>query len=312
MKPLHFAVCAVLMFAPMSIAAEKPHVVFVTGDEEYRSEESMPMIAKILAKEHGFRCTMCYALDKDGTINPSRLDHIDGLDALKDADLMIMFTRWRNLPDEQFQKIQDYANSGRPMIGFRTASHAFKFNGGPNAKWNDAFSQNIFGQKWITHHGHEKGEFLTDVTIVDAQKKNPILRGVEPFKVPSWLYHVQGGGDELTGDCVPLLDGKSLVSGHERAKKTDRYPLVQPVAWTKSFTGTSGKKSKVFFTTLGHPSDFKAESMRKLVVNAVYWTLNMEEKIPEKGTKVDFVVPYEPTNASAGGHRKSQKPQPIE
>jgi len=308
--------CWIALFAlamtGVATAAEKQHIVFVTGDEEYRSEESMPMMAKILAEQHGFRCTVCYALADDGTINPTRLDNIAGLEALKTADLMVMFTRFRALPDDQLQLILDYANSGKPMIGFRTTSHAFLYKSSPNNKWNDAFGRNIFGQKWITHHGHEKGEFLTAVTPIAEQKDNPILRGIEPFSVPSWLYHVTGGGDKLEGDCTLLLEGKSLVSGHEKAKRTERYPTTQPVAWTKGYMGTSGKTAKVFFTTLGHPHDFRADAMRKLVVNAVYWSLGREAEIPATGSKADLIGKFDLTTAASGGNRKGIKPQPIE
>ncbi|MHC4265995.1 MAG: hypothetical protein ACYSUK_08690, partial [Planctomycetota bacterium] len=98
------------------------HIVFVTGDEEYRSEEAMPQMAKILAKHHGFKCTVLFAIDKEtGEINPDVLDNIPGLEALEKADLMILFTRMRELPDEQMKYIIDYTNSGKPIIGIRTA-----------------------------------------------------------------------------------------------------------------------------------------------------------------------------------------------
>src|SRR5438132_1400531 len=102
------------------------HVVLVSGDEEYRSEEALPQLAKILAKHHGFRCTVLFAIDpQTGEINPEINDNIPGLEALKTADLMVIFTRFRNLPDDQLQHIADYVDSGRPIVGLRTATHAF-------------------------------------------------------------------------------------------------------------------------------------------------------------------------------------------
>ena len=116
------------------------HIVFVTGDEEYRSEESMPQLAKILAVHHGFKCTVLFAIDpKDGTINPNQSDNIPGLEALQTADLMVLFTRFRDLPDEQMKQIIDYTNSGKPIVALRTATHAFLFNkhkNGPYAKYS--------------------------------------------------------------------------------------------------------------------------------------------------------------------------------
>ena len=105
-------------------------VVLISGDEEYRSEESLPQLAKILANRHGFTCTVLFAIDpKDGTINPNISNNIPGLEALDKADLMIIFTRFRDLPDEQMKHVADYVDSGRPVIGLRTATHAFNIKG---------------------------------------------------------------------------------------------------------------------------------------------------------------------------------------
>src|SRR5207245_4364627 len=101
-------------------------IVLVSGDEEYRSEEALPQLGKILAMRHGFKCTVLFAIDpKDGTINPDVNNNIPGLEALDRADLMIIFTRFRDLPDEQMKHVVDYVESGRPIIGLRTATHAF-------------------------------------------------------------------------------------------------------------------------------------------------------------------------------------------
>ena len=105
------------------------HVVLVSGDEEYRSEEALPQLAKILATRHGFKCTVLFAIGKDGTIDPNRNDNIPGLEALRSADLMIIATRFRNLPDDQMKEVVDYVESGRPIIGMRTATHAFNLAG---------------------------------------------------------------------------------------------------------------------------------------------------------------------------------------
>ena len=111
--------------------AKGKHVVLVAADEEYRSEEMLPQMAKILAKHHGFKCTVLFAIDrKDGTINPNQNDNIPGLENLKSADLLVLFARWRKLPDEQMKAIVDYIESGRPIIGMRTATHAFNLSGG--------------------------------------------------------------------------------------------------------------------------------------------------------------------------------------
>src|SRR6266849_8573377 len=107
------------------------HIVLVSGDEEYRSEETLPQLAKILANHHGFKCTVLFAIDRqDGTVNPNQRDNIPGLEALQKADLMVIFTRFRELPDEQMKHIVQYVDSGRPIIGLRTATHAFAYKQG--------------------------------------------------------------------------------------------------------------------------------------------------------------------------------------
>src|SRR6516225_1657436 len=104
------------------------HIVLVAADDEYRSEELIPQLAKILAKHHGFRCTVLFAIDRhDGTINPAQRDNIPGLEALDRADLLVMFLRFRELPDDQMKRILDYANSGKPIVALRTSTHPFRY-----------------------------------------------------------------------------------------------------------------------------------------------------------------------------------------
>jgi type 1 glutamine amidotransferase len=299
--------------SPAAPNTDPPHVVFVTGDEEYRSEESMPMLARILHRDFGFRVTVCYALDKDGTINPNNLENISGLEALDGADLLVMFTRFRKLPDDQLRHIVRFAESGKPMVGFRTATHAFRYGTGPHAAaMDEAWPIKVFGQKWITHHGHfgDGHELLTEVAINPEFKVHPILRGVEPFQAYSWLYHVEGGGDRLSGDCQRLLIGKAKKTSHE--KELSRYPLTNPVAWTKTASGQGGLPARVFFTTLGHPFDFKQAPMRKLALNGILWALAMEDKIPPDGAKEEIVGDYAPNNSGFGDKFKpGRRPEPI-
>lgn len=293
-----------------------PHVVFVTGDEEYRSEESMPMLAKLVKRELNAKVTVCYALDSLGIIDPNNTDHIAGIEALERADLMVIFTRYRTLPENERNYIVDYVESGKPIVGFRTATHAFKYeNDSSLTYWNDEWPAKVFGQQWITHHGHfDDGKFpVTDVTAIPAQKTHPILKGFEPFEAYSWLYHVDGGDWELQGDSKPLLTGHSTKSQHEIDGNLDKFPLDNPVAWTKSYTGNSGKKARVFFTTLGHPYDFKLPVVRKIALNGIYWALGKEKEIPENGASVNLDDNYDPNNSGFGKRYKpNMKPQSID
>lgn len=291
-----------------------PHIVFVIGDEEYRSEESMPMLAKILKRELGAKITLCYSVDSTGTVDPNRLDHIAGLEALETADLMVVFARFRALPDSELRYITSYAESGRPMVGFRTATHTFLYQDSSMMHMNNEWPTKVFGQQWITHHGHfEDGHGrLTSVSIL-PNASTPILNGVEPFEAYSWLYHVDGGDWKLYGDSQPFLQGRSLRSNHEQNDRLDKFPLTNPVAWTKTYTGESGKAARVFFTTLGHPYDFKIESMRKLAVNGIYWALGRESDIPAAGVNAEFVDAYEPNNSGFGDKFKpGMKPLVID
>src|SRR5690606_21215794 len=106
------------------------HIVFISGDEEYRSEEALPQLAKILSVHHGFKTTVLFAQDstKPGIINANYSYNIPGLDALNTADMMVIFTRFRALPADQMQHIDNYLRSGKPVMGIRTATHAFNFN----------------------------------------------------------------------------------------------------------------------------------------------------------------------------------------
>src|SRR5262249_28765032 len=157
----------------------------VSGDEEYRSEEALPQLAKILAKHHGFRCTVLFAIDsKDGTINPNQTNNIPGLEALKTADLMVIFTRFRDLPADQMKHIVDYVESGRPIVGMRTATHAFNPRtdktyaryGWQNKEWEGGFGRQILGETWISHHG-QHGKQSTRGIVAKGMENHLILRG---------------------------------------------------------------------------------------------------------------------------------------
>lgn len=279
------------------------HVVLVAGDEEYRSEESLPMLAQLAQRELGIRATVCLPRAADGTVDPQRLDHVDGLRVLDSADALVLFTRFRALPDDELRPLVAHAALGRAIVGFRTATHAFAYPAdGPNAKYNAEWPRTTFGQRWIAHHGHfDDGEApLTQVALVDAAKDHPILRGVAPFRAYSWLYHVDGGGDALNAVKDVLLQGTAL-----RSKLADetRFPRTQPVAWTRE-DPRGGGEGRVFFTTLGHPFDFREESMRRLALHGLAWALGRPDAIPPAGLDVRVEPPFEPSNSGIGGHRR--------
>lgn len=303
LTPLTFVLSILFLASSCSrkIDFRSKHIVFVSGEEEYRSEESFPMIARILERETGAKVSFCFSVDSSGYIDPNNTKHIAGLEKLKDADLMVIFARFRALPREELKYIQDYVESGKPILGLRTSTHSFLYQEDSLKYMNNEWPTKVFGQQWITHHGHfDDGNKPLTKVYLNSIKKQTILNGVKPFDAYSWLYHVDGGEWKLQGDCNILLQGKSLKSNHEMEGNLEKFPLTNPVAWTKTYTTNSGKSSKVFFTTLGHPYDFKDVSMRKLLLNSILWALDAENKIPENGINADPVYNYEPSNSGFG------------
>jgi type 1 glutamine amidotransferase len=297
------------------------HIVLVSGDEEYRSEETLPALAKILAKHHGFKCTVLFAIDPaDGTINPNKNDNIPGLEALKTADLMILFVRWRNLPDEQMKHIIEYTEAGKPVIGLRTSTHAFKLaNSKDYAKytWDSkvkgyekGYGKQVLGETWVSHHGGH-GSQSTRGLIVKDQEKHPIVKGIKDGDIwgPTDVY---GVNLPLPGDSQPLVLG-AVLSGmkatDEPVKDKKNEPMM-PIAWTKSYETESGKKGRVFTTTMGASQDFESEGLRRLLVNASYWAMGMEEKIADK-SKVDLVGTFEAHPFKNNGFTKGVKPADL-
>ncbi len=288
------------------------HTVLLAGDDEYRSEELIPQLARILAVHHGFKCTVLFAINKDdGTIDPSTLDNIPGLELLENADLMVMFLRWRELPDEQMKRIIDYTNSGKPIIGLRTSTHPFNYTKHPDSPYarysyqskdpEGGYGREVFGETWVSHYGQHQRE-STRGLIAKGMENHPIVRGVEDIWGPSDVY----GLTTLHGDCKPVVMGQVLVGMNPEDEPKAGKELV-PIAWTKTYAGGKGKTARVFTTTMGHGGDLKSEGFRRLLVNACYWALGMEDKTPAK-SKVDFVGDYEPNPIGLGQHKKGLKP----
>ena len=271
-----FLFCAVFnsAFAQIKI---KPLVVFVTGDHEYSGEETLPLIAAELEKNYGLNTKVLKA-----SPNQNAENNIPGLEILAKADLVVFFLRWRQLPVKQLEFIDKYLKSGKPVMGFRTSTHAFNFpKGHESEKWNTfgEFALNAppgwGGKAGHTHYGHKS---TTDVSVIEAAKKHPILRGISPnFHVSSWLYRVLP--DYPTKGSEWLLMGKSV--------NPDKEAIENPVAWT----GKNSFGAKIFMTTLGHPEDFQVADFQRLIINAIHWELG--KKVPTKWKgKIEINVPY--------------------
>lgn len=296
------------------------HVVLISGDEEYRSEEGLPQLGRILAKHHGFKCTVLFAVDKDGTINPNNVSNIPGTEALKTADLLIILTRFRDLPDEQMKPIVEYLEAGKPVIGLRTATHAFlfrnnktyaKYGDNSNEKdWEGGFGRRVLGEKWISHHG-KHGSQGTRGIVAPGEEKNPILRGIKDGDIFG-TTDVYGVRLPLPGDSKPLVMGQvteTLKSDSKPVEGKVNDPMM-PVAWTKTYEITPKHSGRVFTTTMGASQDLESEGLRRLLVNAAYWATGMEDKIPEKA-KVDIVGEYKPRPFGNNGFEKGKKPEDL-
>ena len=290
------------------------HVVLVSGDEEYRSEEALPQLGKILARRHGFRCTVLFSINpEDGTIDPNNQRNIPGLEALAAADLMILALRFRDLPDEQMRHIVAYVDSGKPIIGMRTATHAFNVKTSKtyakydfqSKEWDGGFGRQILGETWINHHGAH-GRESTRGVIAKGAEAHPIVRGCEAVWGPTDVYTVRL---PLPERCRPLmmgqvLDGMKPLDKPVTGKKND--PMM-PVAWVTSYKGKQGRTGRVFTTTMGASTDLQSSGTRRMLVNAVYWCVNLEDKISPQA-KVDVVGKYAPTPFGFGKFTKGVKP----
>jgi hypothetical protein len=292
------------------------HIVLVSGDEEYRSEEALPQLARILSTQHGFKCTVLFAIDPvDGTINPNRNDNIPGLQALASADLVILFTRFRDLPDDQMKHIVEYVESGKPIVAIRTATHAFQFKrhttwqwwSWNSREWEGGFGKQVLGETWVSHHGRH-GVESTRAIVAPGAERHPILRGIRDGDIwgPTDVYTVR---TPLPSGSQVLLLGQVL-----KGMKPDDPPLegakndpMMPVAWTKYYNSSKGKQSRIFTTTMGSSQDLLNEGFRRLLVNATYWAVGIERSIPGK-SKADLVGEYKPTPFKFNGYTPGRKP----
>lgn len=285
-----------------TLAGAGKRVVLIAGDEEYRSEEALPQLAKILAKHHGFDATVLFSIDpQTGQIDPNNQNNIPGLHHLANADLVIIATRFRELPDWQMQYVVDYFKSGKPVIGLRTATHAFAYSKNKESKfvdwgfnssnWKGGFGQQVLGDTWISHHG-KHGSQSTRGVVHAKSESHPILRGVKDVWGPTDVYGIKN----LVPEATILLDGQVL-----KGMKPEDEPIVggvnepmMPLAWVKDYQVTDGKAGKAFCTTMGAATDLPCADLRRLIVNAAYYLTGLEAKITDKA-EVGIVGRFEPT-----------------
>jgi hypothetical protein len=287
------------------------HIVMLAGDEEYRSEEALPMLGQMLSKHHGFKCTVLFSMNDKGEVDPKNQKSLSHPQALDSADLIMMSLRFRNWDDATMETFEKALLRGTPIIALRTSTHAFKFpktskwfkysfNATKETGWAEGFGRHVLGETWINHHGRHKIEGCRSV-VEEANKANPILNAVGTIFAESDVYGTNPPEDAtilLRGQVTKTLDPQSAPV----AKKNDP---MQPVAWTRLYKNAAGKTNKIFTTTMGAASDLDDANLRRLVANASYWGLDMD--VPKEGN-VDIPESYKPTFYGFGTYQKGLKP----
>jgi hypothetical protein len=296
------------------------HVVLIAADQEYRSEQSMPMMAKILSTRHGFDCTVLFAVNDKGEVDPTmpvypekgkefKEHHIPGLEHLAAADLVIFFPRLLTLPMAEREMIVKYIDSGKPIISLRTGNHGFhgelpyKING-KQVDWGN----DVLGGGFMGHHGKWHAD-STRGTLVPEQKDHPILVGVSDIWGNSDVYRTYKEGADLPAGCTALVWGQPLMGrNRDDAPNPQLEPL--PVAWFKSWQTSGGKSARVFQSTMGSGHDLENAGLRRLVINAAYWGMGMESAITPTRS-VEIVGSYKPLESGFNYEELGVIPKPV-
>lgn len=275
------------------------HIVLIAGDEEYRSEEAMPMLGKLLAERHGFKCTVLFSQNPETTeIDPNNQTNIPGMHHLKDADLAILGLRFRELPDEDMKYFDDFLHSGKAFIALRTSTHAFNYSRKKDSpfanysfrakgEWPGGFGQYILGETWVNHHGKHGGESTRGV-VNKTHVGHPVLKGVDDVWGPTDVY----GVTHLPDDATVLMYGQ-VLSGMKPDDAPNKDKPMMPLVWTREYPTPAGK-TRILTTTMGAAIDLKNEDLRRIVVNGTYWGTGLSELITDD-LNVEPVGEFEPS-----------------
>ncbi len=229
----------------------RKHVVFLIGEREYRTRETLPVFAeRYLASD--FRCTFVLADEKDRNV-------FRGIEAVRDADVLFVSVRRRALPTGELELIRAHVSEGKPVVGIRTASHAFSLRGKPapegHSVWED-WDAGVIGGNYSGHHG---SKLRTTVWTEDAGKD---------FLGLSEALRFSSGGSLYIN--TPVRPGQKvlLMGGAEGIERKE------PVAWT--YLRKDG--GKTFYTSLGHVGDFAHPAFNKMLARAVRWSATAKKK----------------------------------
>lgn len=269
------------------------------------------MLAKILSTRHGFKCTVLFSADPDGTINPNLGTSLENPLTLGSADAIIMALRFRKWPDGTMKLFDEAIQRGVPVVGLRTSTHAFQLPGNSEFKNYNDFGKNVLGERWVSHWGKHKVEATRGVIESEA-KENPLLRGVEDVFGDSDVYEAYPPDDAvilMRGEVLKGMAPSDPPAAYEKKRASDgqtqdvNTPMM-PVVWSREVQNRTGKTNKILCSTLGAATDLASEDLRRLVVNGVYWGLGME--VPAKAD-VALVGDFKPTDYSFNGFQKGMK-----
>jgi predicted dinucleotide-binding enzyme len=276
-----------LTYEPKGEAKGK-HIVLISGDEEYRSEEAMPMLARILSERHGFKTTVLFSVDKDGFIDSNNQESVTNPAALDSADAILMSIRFRHWPDAAMKHFHDAVQRGVPIIGLRTSTHAFNMAKDSTYgawAWNNekgGFGRIFLGETWVSHWGKHRSE-ATKGILESTAKDNALLRGVTDLFGTTDVYEAAPPADAVIlarGQVLAGMEPGSPPADYRKKNKAGTEQSVNdpmmPIAWSREVKNESGKTNKVLCTTMGAATDLTNESLRRLVVNGVYWGLGLE------------------------------------
>lgn len=329
MKRLSLFLLAALAFTAMLNAADHvvyepagnakgKHVVLLSGDEEYRSEEAMPMLGKLLSQRHGFKCTVLFSLNDKGEIDPGAGGSLTHPEALDSADAIVMLLRFRHWDVATSGKFQAAINRGVPIIALRTSTHAFSGypKDSPFAVWNwnnpdGGWGEKVLGETWVSHWGKHKVE-ATKGIIETINASHPVLRGVSGLFGNSDVYEAAPPADAvilargqvlqgMTADTPPASYRKATAAKVEQEVNSPMMPVV----WARGVKNDKGGENKILCTTMGAATDLTDEGLRRLVINGVYWGLGLD--VPEKAN-ASLVGDYQPTMYGFKGNKQGLKP----
>lgn len=241
--------CIVMFaFTALGARAEEPvHAVFLLHEREYKSAETVPAFAnEELVKKHGWKCT--FVID-------SRPNQLNGTEAVKNADVLFISVRRQALTPEQLTPIRAYIEAGKPVVGIRTASHAWTLREDApegHVQWTE-FDRDVLGGNYHAHYPKDFSSPDVSTTWSDPDSKHPILKGVDPAKRNTACWHYQ---------VRPLAETTEVLAWGQHE---DNEP--EPVAWTN----TNIYGGRVFYTSLGHPDDFDTEAFRTMLANGMLW-----------------------------------------